>query len=390
MKIWYMGLESYEDRYTLQLTDWNEREFKRLGYDYEIVTGAEIDSSKEIKVGQVLDAHGRTYYSMTQMANLIQRIRNGDVSGKDVIFFEDMFTPGMESLAYIYAQIPAEQRARIYVRCLAQTIDPDDFVNSTGMFPWMRHFELMLDNFISGILVASEEMVSFLRVAGFKSDIYVTGLPFGKEEVLTRVANVPSFDRRPNRVVYASRFDEEKQPWFLMDVIEKVKMWSPETEFAILTGSKELRSNRPEYVERARILEERGILTIREGLKKNEYYEELANSKILINTALQDWVSNTVSEADTFGCNLVFPAYRSFPETLFNDKDSLYIPWSVDSAVEKVFKQLRRPAYIQGKVSDYQNETIERSLCVMDPDKDSSEFFRGTKNYRYEFTREKA
>ena len=32
-KLFYMGLESYEARYTLQLQEWNERVFKEHGID---------------------------------------------------------------------------------------------------------------------------------------------------------------------------------------------------------------------------------------------------------------------------------------------------------------------------------------------------------------------
>ena len=32
-KLFYMGLESYESRYTLQVTEWNKRVFDRRGLD---------------------------------------------------------------------------------------------------------------------------------------------------------------------------------------------------------------------------------------------------------------------------------------------------------------------------------------------------------------------
>jgi hypothetical protein len=70
-----MGLEPYEGRYTLQLTDWTERVYKRRGIDYVIVPGTTIDNSKAIVTGQVLDAHGRSFFSMSQMMNLVKIIR---------------------------------------------------------------------------------------------------------------------------------------------------------------------------------------------------------------------------------------------------------------------------------------------------------------------------
>ena len=58
MKIFYMGLEPYEGRYTLQLQDWTERAYKKRGVEYVVVPGTTIDDTKAISVGQVLDAHG--------------------------------------------------------------------------------------------------------------------------------------------------------------------------------------------------------------------------------------------------------------------------------------------------------------------------------------------
>jgi hypothetical protein len=85
----------------------------------------------------------------------------------------------------------------------------------------------------------------------------------------------------------------------------------------------------------------------------------------LFNCALQDWVSNTVSEADALGCNVLYPAYRSFPETFANDHTRLYVPWSIDDAVSKLRIQLSGPHVNQGKISDWNNGTIDRVLDIM-------------------------
>ena len=71
MKIFYMGLESYESRYTLQLTKWATTTMDRRGIEYVIVPGKTIDNSQAISVGQVLDAHGRSYFAMSQMMNIV-------------------------------------------------------------------------------------------------------------------------------------------------------------------------------------------------------------------------------------------------------------------------------------------------------------------------------
>lgn len=365
-KLFYMGLESYEARYTLQLTEWNRRVFNRRGIQVVYVPGNTIDNSQAISVGQVLDAHGRSYFGMSQMMNLVQMMKDGEVNAEDVIFFEDMFQPGIESLPYVMDQIPSHDRPRVFVRCLAQSIDPDDFVHVWGMAKWMGLYEKMVCEFAT-VLATNEEMVAHMRIAGWEAPIYnISGLAFGKQEVLDRVGNqVNPFDQRKKRVVFAARFDQEKQPGFFMDLVSAYRKIDPEVTFAILSGGP-LRSNNPDYVTRARKMQAAGELEIHESLSKNQYYNIVNDSRVMFNCALQDWVSNTVSEADTLGCNVLFPAYRSFPETFANDADRLYVPWSKQDAINKLKPLLESPHANMGKLSDWTDGTIDRTVDIME------------------------
>lgn len=367
-KLFYMGLESYEARYTLQLTEWNRRVFERRGLDVVYVPGSVIDNTKSISVGQVLDAHGRSYFGMSQIMNLVQMMRNGEVTHEDVIYFEDMFQPGIESLPYILDQVPDSQRPRIFVRCLAQAIDPDDFVHVWGMAKWMSTYEAMVNCFATGVLATNEEMVAHMRIANWSAPIYnISGLAFGKQEVLERIGGadkVLPFNVRPLRVGFAARFDQEKQPDFFMDLAQSYQEINPHVEFAVFSGGP-LRSNNPRYLDRARELANAGVIKIYDDLKKNDYYNLLNNSRVLFNCALQDWVSNTVSEADTLGCNVLYPAYRSFPETFANDPDRLYVPWSLDDAKFKLNRLLFEAHPNMGKISDWNDGTIDRIVDIV-------------------------
>ena len=363
-----MGLEPYEGRYTLQLTDWTERVYKKRDIDYVIVPGETIDNSKAIVTGQVLDAHGRSYFGMSQMMNLVKLMREGKVTSKDAVFFEDMFQPGMEALPYIIQQSPEEYRPKIFLRCLAQAIDPDDFVHVWGMSKWMSLYEQMCNEIPNvNILATNEEMVAHMRIANWKAPIYnISGLSFGKEEVRSRIDKLKPFNDRPMRVSFAARWDQEKQPGFFMDMIEH---WHndkdlPKVEFVLLSGGP-LRSNNEVYINRARMMEKEGKLVIKENLKKNDYYEILNDTRVLFNCALQDWVSNTVSEADTLGCNVLFPAYRSFPETFANDETRMYVPWSGRDAMEKLKSLINTPSPFIGQISDWTDGTIDRMLDIM-------------------------
>ena len=362
-----MGLEPYQARYTLQLQDWNTAVFDARGLDYVVVPGETLSNDQAIVTGQVLDAHGRTYFGMSQLMNLIRMMKAGDVTNEDVIYFEDMFQPGIESLPYIMDQIDPGLRPRIFVRCLAQSIDPDDFVHVWGMAKWMAHYEKLVDSFVSGVLATNEEMVAHMKIAGWTAPVYnISGLAFGKAEVQSRVAEIKPFADRKLRVVFSARWDQEKQPDFYMDLIEA---WhaQPEleqVEFCVCSGAR-LKSNSDSYMQRTRDLVERGLLTIYEDLKKNEYYNIVNDSRVVFNCALQDWVSNTVSEADALGCNVLYPAYRSFPETFANDHSRLYVPWSIGDAMDKLEALLERPHPAMGAISDYNNGTIDRIIDIL-------------------------
>jgi len=382
-KLYYMGLEPYKARYTLQLTEWNERVFQRRGIKYVIVPGNTLDSDQNIVTGQVLDAHGRSYYGMSQMMNLVKLMKEGKVNDKDVIYFEDMFQPGIESLPYILDQIPSNLKPRIFVRCLAQSIDPDDFVHVWGMNKWMGLYEKMVDSFVTGVLASNEEMVAHIKIAGWEAPIYnISGLAFGKDEVIERVeGKIKPFTNRRMRVVFSARWDQEKQPDFYMDVIEEFYKSHPSksVEFVVCSGSK-LRSNNDSYMKRTQKMVEDGKLTIYEDLNKNDYYNIVNDSRVVFNCALQDWVSNTVSEADALGCNVLYPAYRSFPETFANDHERMYVPWSIEDAINKLDNLLKKPHNNMGKISDYTDKTIDRICDILEGN--GEKYLRMSKDYR--------
>jgi hypothetical protein len=71
-KLYYMGLEPYKARYTLQLQDWNTAVFDQRRINYVVVPGETLGNDQAIVTGQVLDAHGRTYFGMSQLMNLVK------------------------------------------------------------------------------------------------------------------------------------------------------------------------------------------------------------------------------------------------------------------------------------------------------------------------------
>lgn len=327
--IWYFPLESLKSRYTEQLCKhWMPDAIKKFKgkSKFKVIEGDSVDT--EIKVGAVLDATGRGIYSLTQVANFLKEIRAGKVKDGDILYVQDFWTPGLEAI--FYACDLYKIRLKVYSMCHAQSVDEYDF--TYDMRHWMRFIELGYDkgHQYGGIFVGSSIHKQQMREAGFKSPIHVVSLPFGLYEVEKRIKGKKQ--NIENAIVYSSRFDKEKQPQFMLAIASKFLRTHPDWKFYITTSGKELRSNIPKMVEKIRkFAKKEPRFIIKEGITKEEYYDLLCRCKIQLNTSLQDYVSWTVIEASICGCDLCYPAFRSFPE--FMPSDRLYHPWDVNDVI---------------------------------------------------------
>lgn len=399
-KIWYMNLERYQQRYTLQLQEWNENVFKRRGINFEVVEGEIEDTSENINTGSVLDVYGRPEYCLTQMTNLVRKFRKGEISNQDIIFFEDLHTFGIEVIDYIQKQVDEKYRPQIWVKNLAGSTDPDDFLQRKGLVPSMRKFEQMVNTFVTGILVASEEMIPYLRNADITCPIYVCGLAFGKEEVKSRIKEIKPLNKRTQRVAFAARWDDEKNPNFYMNLAKAYHKINPKLEFSVFTGHSSLRGNNQELVDKAYALQDSSKANFRiyENLKKNQYYELLADSRVTFNCAKQDFVSNILSECCTLGGLPLYPAYKSFPEALMDDENFLYSPWSMHHAIEQLksllnsieMNSIKHLLEKTEKIVNWQNGTIDRIIDIFEGKgeqwrRDSLDYRKFSEKNRYEF-----
>lgn len=334
MKIFYMPLEPYPERYTELLTKWTVDRFESRGHEVVTVYGQRLSEKPGIKVGAVLDAHGRSYWALTQVAELV-RLLQTDSLAESLIYFDDLFTPGYEALPYIFDQLKVVTRPPIVARNHAQSVDPDDF--TWPMRHWMRPFEHVVYETAARVICASTIHREMMAIAGFDvSTVDVLGLPYSRQGVLDLTAGPIDWDLRPKRVVYSSRLDAEKMPFFFLDVVRAVRAKNPDIEFEILTGAKELRSSQPGAVAAIEEMERRGELKVMRGLTKPAYYTRLSSARVQLNTARQDFISYTAIEASTFRVPTIAPCFRAFPECLRGRPSQLYTPWNADNAAAKI------------------------------------------------------
>lgn len=360
MTILYLPLEPYEERYTAQSLYWTISRLEERGVAYEVIEGEQLGRG-QVETGVVLDAHGRSHWALTQTARLVARLREGGLSRSDAIYIPDMFHPGFSAIPYILDQTPEEERPRIYVQCHAQTVDVYDFTHP--MMGWMRPYEEMIDAYVSGIFVGSSIHRELLRVAGFRSPVHIVGLPFDMFEVQSRVR---SGAPRERRILFSSRWDREKQPGFYMDLIEAAQSHPllREYQFAVSTSAPSLRSNDPALLERARQMQEDGLLTIYEGLSKDQYYRLLQTSALHFNCALQDFISYTMLEASALEVPSLVPAYRAFPEAVGGDPRYLYTPWNIPDALRKMVSLLESGSFL-AYPSLYSHHCLNRVIDIM-------------------------
>jgi hypothetical protein len=66
------------------------------------------------------------------------------------------------------------------------------------------------------------------------------------------------------------------------------------------------------------------------------------------------------------GCNVLYPAYRSFPETFADDPNRLYVPWSIDDAYHKLENLLQAPHHNMGLISDWTDGTVDRVVDILE------------------------
>jgi glycosyltransferase involved in cell wall biosynthesis len=340
-KLFYLGLEPLKSRYTEQLScKWMPNTF--VNADIEFINVSGDSTTNDINVGVVLDAVGRGIWSLNQCKKLLEYISKNEIKNNDIIFLQDFFTAGLDAVWYALDLYGI--KVKCYAMLHAQSVDEYDF--TYDMKSWIRWYELGIDSRLNGIFVASTIHKEQLRSAGFKAPIQVLSLPIMKDDFNYDIK------KKKNIVVFTSRLDKEKNPYFMLEVAKKFLEQNEDWEWIVTTSSNKLRSNLSNIIDDlygyANINNRFKILV---NLSKEEYYDILSQSKIHFNSSLQDYVSWTILESTLLGCDIVFPAFRSFIE--FISADRLYQAFDTYDAIRVLNEvKLNYKTHNYGQISD--------------------------------------
>lgn len=338
--LYYLPIEPYIERYTYYMScvdGWAETNFKKYNVKFVRVDGDKLGDT--IKDGVVLDACGRSYYAMSQIMKIVRLINAEKITDDDVIYVEDFWHPGIESLFYIRQLKNMKFKIGTFIH--AQSVDNTDF--AWAMKDWMRPIEQGYGKQYDYIFTCSHLLQQLCIVGGIarEDNIFHVGLPYNSTRLIEQLkADGWKKQEKDGSVIFASRFDDEKDPMFFLDLVEacpnvKFKLVNPRKNRPITSNMKVL-TRLTEIVKKPE-----SNLTIIDTFDKVTYYTELSKASVLINCANQDWVSWTLLEAITFGAYPLYPIWKDFEYELKGNPKYLYEKRNLKDCQSKLFALLR-------------------------------------------------
>jgi glycosyltransferase involved in cell wall biosynthesis len=216
-------------------------------------------------------------------------ILNKEVTENDVIFFSDLWFPGLESLFYVRNITGIDFKIAGVFH--AGTWDPHDFTSRTGMRNWGQHIETGWLHGVDMIFVATQwhkDLIVLNSNEFDESKIFVTGIPFYAKELSEKYRNGENVAPKENIVVFPHRLDTEKHPEKFDRLAKKYPQW-------------------------------KFVKTMDQTSSRDEYFKLLARSKVMISFAEQETFGYSTVEAMALGNFVIVPDALSYRETVPED-----------------------------------------------------------------------
>lgn len=285
MRIIHVPIEAYPTRYTADWIQQFESAFKVTNTDFLTVLGDQVAST--IEQGSVLDACGTHIYKFSQLNKLMTMIKAKQITENDIIFFSDLWFPGIESLFYVRNITGIDFKiAGIFH---AGTWDPHDFTSRSGMRGWGQSLEESWLKGIDMIFVATQwhkDLIVINSEDFDESKIFVTGIPFYSENLQhTYFQDCTVQIVKENIVVFPHRLEIEKHPEKFDRLAKKYPQWT-------------------------------FVKTMDVTKSREEYFKLLARSKVMISYAEQETFGYSTVESMALGNFVIVPNQLSYRETV--------------------------------------------------------------------------
>jgi hypothetical protein len=253
MNIIYVPIEKIPTRYTADWIEQFEKEFEKAGVHYKTVEGF-TQNEIPIEEGSVLDVYTTNQYKLSQLTQILDMIATDQIEDDDIIFFADLWFPGIEALFYV--RDITKKKFKIAGIFHAGTWDPFDFTSRNSMRDWGQHIELGWLHGIDIIFVATQFHKDLIVMNNGDFDpnkIFVTGIPFYAKELQEKYP----ITNKENIVVFPHRCEIEKHP----EKFDRLQKKFPQWTF---------------------------VKTLEETNNRDEYFKLLAKSKVMVSFADQE------------------------------------------------------------------------------------------------------
>jgi len=287
-KIIYVPLEHIDSRYTVHL-DRDITKYLNEEHTGFIKIYPNIMPEGPLPPGMFLDAPFTTRFKSLQLAEIARFFATGVIQDGDIIFFSDIWFPGIEAIAYMshFTGIKVKIRGILHAGSFTDTDEVRQFER------WAKNFEDIIFDIADKIYVGSEFIKQdVIRKRMINPDkLEVTPLPLD-------VAGLDEYKRegvvKKPIIVFNGRDHIEKQPW-LFDQFKQMLI-------------KELNANE------ISIPGLEFIWTQQQNYNKADYYNLLAESSIVVSFALQENFGYGIAEAAYLGCAPIVPNKLVYPE----------------------------------------------------------------------------
>jgi glycosyltransferase involved in cell wall biosynthesis len=348
--LFIVPIEPLEERYTGEWYKFFPEAFAAKGFTVTTIDGESLSDS--VDVGTFLDMNSTIFYKAAQMQKIARMFRGKLVKDGDIFFISDLEFWGIESLR-LMAQINGV-KIQIYGFLHAASYTLEDAFAVAA--PYQKYTELGWLKAVDGIFVGShyhKKAIMERRVYPFADEadhksiekkIVVSGNPLFESAYDTSDLNTV---KKQNKIVITNRFDAEKRPDQSLMTALLVKERLPDTEIVVTTSRPKFKSNQQWLVDIARMYERQGLITIKEGLTKKEYHDELKSAKVMLSNSIEENFGYCIVEAIMFNVAPVLTRGLSHNEIVQNFDAFLFD--TNDEAVEKTIAFLTRESPFSAK-----------------------------------------
>lgn len=344
--IYIVDIEAVETRYT---AEWKRHLPKQIESHtaHKVTTISGGETPQATTPGAFLNFGGTNVYKSKQLEQIATMFCEGKVQDGDYFLYTDAWNPTVIQLKYMAELLGV--KIKIGGMWHAGSYDPQDFLGRLiGDVPWVRNAERSMFDCYDHNFYATDFHIklwdkSFKNTWLQNKKVVQTGWPM---EYFDRDLEPYKGIEKKNQIVFPHRLAPEKQPEIFYDLKEAL----PQYDFVVC--------------------QER-------SLKKHEYHNLLAESKLVFSANLQETLGISGYEGLILDCMVMVPDRLSYTE-MFIDTMKYPDVWTLDMKHYQQYKQkiMDRIVDIMENYSKYLTEIQQQRKKLQ------TEFFHGKNLYQ--------